>query len=83
MRAITACPIALCVLLGACAAVAQDVNIDFGDDAGTWANDGECDDPRFEGPGMTTTTLLDSDIKHDATDCRTAYEAGQLTLRNQ
>jgi hypothetical protein len=55
-------------------------NVDFGDDSSTWSNDGECDDPRFAGPGMTTTPLLDQDIMHDATDCRTAFEAGQLTL---
>ena len=55
--------------------------VDFGDDSGSWANDGECDDPRFTGPGMTTTTLLDEDILHDATDCQQAYEAGGLTLK--
>ncbi|HRE59863.1 MAG TPA: hypothetical protein PL096_02030 [Micropepsaceae bacterium] len=56
--------------------------IDFGDDASRWARDGECDDPRFEGPGMTSTTLLDADIGHDATDCSTAYRAGNLRLRD-
>ncbi len=56
-------------------------NIDFGDDSSTWSNDGECDDMRFEGPGMTATPLLDEDIRADATDCRTAFEAGRLTLR--
>ncbi len=60
---------------------AAQVAIDFGDDSGDWANDNECDDSRFEGPGMTTTPLLEEDIGHDATDCRTAYEAGRLTLR--
>lgn len=55
--------------------------VDFGNDNSQWANDGECDDPRFHGPGMTRTTLLDDDIMRDATDCRTAYEAGQLTLK--
>lgn len=54
--------------------------IDFGDDDGEWSRDGECDDKRFQGPGMTDTPLLDSDIKHDATDCRTAYNQGRLTL---
>lgn len=54
--------------------------IDFGDDASMWANDGQCDDKRFSGPGMTPTILLDSDIGHDATDCRTAFEAGLLEL---
>lgn len=52
--------------------------IDFGNDSSMWANDGECDDMRFEGPSMTTTLLIESDIGADATDCRTAYEAGLL-----
>jgi hypothetical protein len=56
-------------------------NIDFGDDAGEYTNDGECDDPRFEGAGMTGTTLLSEDVLHDATDCQTAFDAGTLTLR--
>ena len=56
-------------------------DIDFGDDSSEWANDGECDDPRFQGSGMTGTTLLDSDIRRDATDCRVAYEQGRLTLK--
>jgi hypothetical protein len=54
-------------------------NIDFGDDASQFAKDGECDDMRFSGEGMTDTLLIDSDIRHDATDCRTAYEQGRLT----
>ena len=55
--------------------------IDFGDDRSMFANDGECDDKRFIGEGMTGTTLLDSDVSHDATDCREAYYAGTITLR--
>ena len=58
-------------------------SVDFGDDSGDWANDGECDDPRFEGPGMTSTALLDDDILRDATDCRAAFKAGMLTLRGE
>jgi len=54
---------------------------DFGDDASDWANDDECDDPRFAGPGMTETTLLREDMYHDATDCRAAWENGDLDLR--
>lgn len=54
---------------------------DFGDDAGDWARDGECDDPRFEGKGMTGTQLNQEDIRHDAADCRAAYDAGTITLR--
>jgi hypothetical protein len=54
--------------------------IQWGDDNGAFSNDGECDDKRFQGAGMTSTQLLDSDIKHDATDCRTAFEQGRLQL---
>lgn len=53
---------------------------DFGDNASQWANDKECDDPRFAGPGMTSTTLLDQDIGHDASDCRAAWQADKLWL---
>ena len=31
-----------------------DGRIEFGDDSGEWAKDGECDDPRFEGEGLRT-----------------------------
>ena len=61
--------------------VGADGSIDFGTDSSQWANDGECDDMRFEGPGMTSTMLIYDDVMADATDCRTAFEAGQLTLR--
>lgn len=56
-------------------------HIQWGDDASKYSKDGECDDKRFTGPGMTTTPLLDSDIQHDATDCRAAFNQGRLTLR--
>ena len=56
--------------------------IDFGDDASMFANDGECDDKRFVGEGMTTTVLLDMDVRHDATDCQQAYNAGTIKLRD-
>ena len=62
-------------------ALAQVVDgIDFGDDGSDWSNDGECDDKRFVGPGMTTTALLGDDIGHDASDCRAAWQAGRLEL---
>ncbi|MCR6671245.1 hypothetical protein [Devosia ginsengisoli] len=54
-------------------------DIDFGDDSSPWANDGECDDPRFEGSG-SAAELVDSDILKDATDCRAAFAAGTVTL---
>ena len=55
--------------------------VDFGADSGQWTNDGECDDPRFVGQGMART-LVDADRFADATDCRTLYEAGSITLVN-
>jgi len=55
--------------------------INWGDDSSRWANDGECDDPRFSGTG-SASTLLDEDLFKDATDCRTLYEAGQIQLDN-
>jgi hypothetical protein len=63
------------------ATTASSSGIDFGDDTSSWANDGECDDPRFEGAG-TAGELLDEDIRRDATDCRAAYEAGTVTLKD-
>jgi len=53
--------------------------IEFGDDSSSWANDGECDDPRFKGEGVDTI-LAPEDLKRDATDCRTLFEAGKITL---
>jgi len=60
--------------------IAQPSTPDFGDDASMWSNDDECDDKRFAGPGMTASLLLDEDVGHDATDCRTAWRAGKLHL---
>ncbi|WP_375599035.1 hypothetical protein [Devosia sp. Naph2] len=61
-------------------ALAQSAeDIDFGDDSSEWANDGECDDPRFTGTGMAAE-LVDTDLARDATDCRTLLEAGSITL---
>ena len=53
---------------------------DFGDNSSHWANDGECDDPRFEGKGAANT-LLDEDLGHDAADCGKLFDAGRITLR--
>ncbi len=53
--------------------------IQFGDNSSIYANDGECDDPRFEGDGMAAISF-DEDIERDANDCRAAYEAGTITL---
>jgi hypothetical protein len=53
--------------------------IDFGDNSSAYANDGECDDPRFEGEGMAFISF-DEDRGKDANDCRAAFEAGTITL---
>ena len=55
--------------------VGEQTAIDFGDDTSEWANDGECDDPRFSGPGMADEAV-DADIGKDATDCRTLFMEG-------
>ena len=52
--------------------------IDFGDDSGDYAMDGECDDPRFAGSGMYQGDLSVANNHRDATDCRSLYEAGQV-----
>jgi len=60
----------------------QDITIagiDFGDNSSQWANDGECDDPRFEGDGMATSAIED-DLHSDATDCSEAYQNGSIAL---
>jgi hypothetical protein len=54
-------------------------SIDFGDDSSTWANDGECDDPRFQGEGMASTTVA-ADIRRDASDCRSLFQQGSIEL---
>jgi len=61
-------------------ALAQDVaQIDFGNDTSAWANDGECDDPRFQGDGVADITE-DSDRFRDASDCRALFDKGVITL---
>lgn len=55
--------------------------IDWGDDASQFSRDGECDDLRFEGPGLTETPLIIEDVGHDASDCRAAYAAGKVRWR--
>lgn len=75
------CLSALTLALGMQGASAQTdrASVEFGDDASTWANDQECDDPRFFGTGMATN-LLERDILHDASDCRALFLAGSISL---
>ena len=60
--------------------VSSQERIQFGDDSGDWANDGKCDDPRFEGEGMASV-LLDEDTYRDATDCEDLFSQGLIVLR--
>lgn len=55
--------------------------INMGDNTSQWANDGECDDPRFAGPG-TASTLLEADRYHDAADCGSLLSQGRIWLRD-
>ncbi len=58
--------------------------IDFGDDTSQWANDGECDDLRFTGPGMAAAGSLSADnIRRDASDCRKQLAAWRLGFRGE
>ncbi len=50
--------------------------IAFGDNSGSWARDGACDDDRFSGDGVASA----SHVMKDAADCLAAYQAGRITL---
>lgn len=54
--------------------------IDFGNNSSEWARDGECDDPRFAGPGVDEV-VTPKDLKRDAADCRALCNAGEAWLR--
>ena len=71
---------AIAIVMAAALSACGGEKIDFGDDTSAWANDGECDDPRFEGPG-TAATLRGEDLGRDASDCRRLYEEGRIRLR--
>jgi len=66
----------VCVLSSTLIMAACSPRIDFGDDSGQFANDGECDDGRFVGNKMGLT----SSERTDATDCRALYESGEIML---
>lgn len=71
---------AVCILLTSALAAYAGTEPRFGDDHSKWANDGQCDDPRFEGAG-SANTMLDADRTHDATDCERLFEQGRIALR--
>lgn len=53
--------------------------IEWGDDSGSYANDDACDDARFHEDG-DEWGYQRNHVLRDASDCRTAFEAGSLTL---
>ena len=53
--------------------------IDFGDDTSEYARDNECDDMRFDGPGMASG-LTFRNRGRDAADCRRLYREGRVHL---
>lgn len=55
--------------------------IEFGNDTNDFAQDGECDDPRFEGFESALSVIAD-DEGTDATDCRKLCELDRVFLRN-
>jgi hypothetical protein len=56
--------------------------IDFGDNSGEYSKDGECDDRRFTGLGMSSSLDFKS-IGRDSSDCRAAFEDGSIKLWNK
>ncbi|MEN8841985.1 MAG: hypothetical protein ABF254_01695 [Octadecabacter sp.] len=52
----------------------------WGDNSSQWANDGDCDDPRFDGP-WAHSVLLPQDVMRDANDCQALYNDGKVYLR--
>ena len=54
-------------------------SIEWGDDSGSYANDNACDDARFHEDG-DEWSYQRNHVLRDATDCRTLYEAGDITL---
>ena len=53
--------------------------IDFGDDTSEYARDNECDDVRFDGPGMASGLVL-RNRGRDGADCRRLYREGRIHL---
>ena len=68
---------ALVLAFAAPAAIAQKVS--FGDNSSEYANDRECDDPRFTGEGMANG-LESANVGKDADDCELMYRAGLIRL---
>ena len=59
--------------------VVSSGEIAYGDDTGSYANDGTCDDARFSADG-TQWDYKRNHVLHDATDCRAAVASGTVSL---
>ncbi len=68
-------------MLGLAGCMTVPAEFVWGDNTSQWANDGDCDDPRFTGP-MAHSILLPEDAMHDANDCRALYDEGKVHLRS-
>ncbi|QPH52551.1 hypothetical protein [Pontivivens ytuae] len=71
--------IAIAGLVALIAGTAVAQSIKFGDDSNQWANDGECDDPRFVGEGMAASLAAES-VLTDASDCAMLFDAGMIRM---
>ena len=68
-------------LIAAASVASAQSEIKYGDNSSEWSNDGECDDRRFKGPGMSNSSgFLAEDIGHDADDCKEQYDLGRITV---
>ena len=81
LRKLQYCAVTALTIGALCYTAPSPAQPDFGDNTSRWANDGECDDPRFEGAGAADT-LLEEDNGHDANDCRKLFNAGRVALRS-
>ena len=56
-------------------------SLNFGDNTSEYADDGACDDPRFEGHGVTERPV-EENVGHDAGDCSRLWEFGAIFMRD-
>ncbi|MBD3676794.1 MAG: hypothetical protein HUJ27_00135 [Rhodobacteraceae bacterium] len=60
--------------------ISQCRRVSYGNNSSQWSRDGECDDPRFTGPGVDEI-LLGEDRMADAADCRALCNSGAVWLK--
>ncbi|WP_271077550.1 hypothetical protein [Aurantiacibacter sp. MUD61] len=66
-------------LIGDGGETGSSLTLVYGNDNSEWANDGECDDARFQGDAMASVLNTDN-IGQDASDCEAAMQAGDIEL---